>query len=171
MIATRLQSSSTSARMWLESRIVIPSPASRFTSSRMSRMPAGSSPVVGSSSSSSFGSRKQRRGDPEPLPHPVRVPADLVLRAVRELDEVEHLVDARRRSSAVEVGEQAKVAAPGEVRVEARAFDEAGDTVERTGSVGVADRARTAGRSPDVGAIRPSIMRSEVVFPAPFGPR
>ena len=61
----------------------------------MSRIPAGSSPVVGSSSSSSFGCAQERRRDAEPLAHPVRVAADAVLGAVAQLDELEHLVDAR----------------------------------------------------------------------------
>ena len=57
---------------WLESRIVMPSEASRFTSSRMSRMPAGSSPVVGSSSSSSFGSRRSDAA----MPSLCRIPCE-----------------------------------------------------------------------------------------------
>ena len=40
---------------------------------------------------------QQRRGDPEPLAHPVRVAADPVLGAVGELDDLERLVDPRRR--------------------------------------------------------------------------
>ena len=57
MIATRLQSSSTSVIWWLESITVMPSEESRRTSVFMSRMPAGSRPVFGSSSSSSCGRR------------------------------------------------------------------------------------------------------------------
>ena len=98
-------------------------------------MPAGSSPVVGSSSSSSRGCAQQRRGDPEPLAHAVRVAADAVLRAVAQLDELEHLVDPGARARLVVVGEQLQVAPAGEVRVEARAFDEAGDAVERLRAV------------------------------------
>src|SRR5579884_2539583 len=109
MIATLSHSSSTSARMWLESRIVIPCAARRLTRSRMSRIPAGSRPVVGSSSRSSFGSRSS---------------------AAAQVDELEHLVDARLGGAAVEVGQQAQVAPAGQVRVEARSLDEAGDAVE-----------------------------------------
>src|SRR3954453_5736760 len=149
MIATRLQSSSTSARMWLERRIVIPSPARRFTSSRMSRIPAGSSPVVGSPSSRSCGAggggparrpvehqqlrlAQERRGDAEPLAHPVRVAADAILAAIAQLDHVDHYFDPRAREPAVEITEQAQVLAPRQVGIEARPFDEAGDAGDRT---------------------------------------
>ncbi len=46
---------------------------------------------------------QQRRGDPEPLAHAVRVAADLVRGAGGQLDRLEHLVDAlaaRRRRRA-----------------------------------------------------------------------
>ncbi len=76
---------------------------------------------------------QQRRRDAEPLPHAVRVAANPVLRAIAQLDRLEHLVDARRRRPAVEVGEQAQVATAGEVRIEPRSFHEAGNAVERPG--------------------------------------
>src|SRR5437016_1736319 len=124
MIATRLQSSSTSYSRWLERRIVIPSPASRRTRSRMSRMPAGSRPVAGSSS-------KRRRGDPETLTHAMRVAADLVLRAVSQLHRLEHRLDPGAGARLVVIGEQPKVAAAGEVRIEPRPLDEPGHALER----------------------------------------
>ena len=86
MIATRLQSSSTSDIRWLDSITVRPSSASRRTSSRMSRMPAGSRPVVGSSSTSSFGLRISAAGDTQPLLHAVRVAADAILGAIGQVD-------------------------------------------------------------------------------------
>ena len=49
---------------------------------------------------------QQRGGDAQALAHPVRVAADLVLGARRELDDVEHLVDARAGAVAVERREQ-----------------------------------------------------------------
>src|SRR3954453_11429611 len=57
MIATCRQISSTSSMLWLDSKIVIPPSASRRTSARISRIPAGSSPLVGSSSTSRRGER------------------------------------------------------------------------------------------------------------------
>src|SRR4051794_7628031 len=120
----------------------MPLSARRRTSSRMSRMPAGSRPVAGSSSSRSRGRRSRAAaargggagggrggrggggggggggGVPEPRAHPVRVAADLVLRAVAQLDGVEDLVDAARRAVAVERRAELQVAAAGQVRVE-----------------------------------------------------
>src|SRR4029077_6053171 len=48
---------------------------------------------------------QQRRGDAEPLSHTVRVTTDTILRAVAQVDDVEHLVDPRGSAAAVEVGE------------------------------------------------------------------
>ena len=103
---------------------MMPWSASRRTSARMSRMPPGSRPVVGSSSSSSFGSRSSAPGDAEPLAHAVRVAAHAVLGARGQLDGVERLADARGGAVAVERRDQLQVAAAGEVRVEARRLDE-----------------------------------------------
>ena len=98
MIATRLQSSSTSARIWLESRIVMP----------FAREPLHELAHVAHAGRIEPGRRlveqqqlrvaQQRRGDPEPLAHPVRVAADPVLGTVAQLDDVEHLVDAAARA-------------------------------------------------------------------------
>ena len=99
-------------------------------SRRMSRMPTGSRPVVGSSSSSSRG-RSSASGDAEALAHAVRVAADLVLGPVGEVDGVERLADPSCGSVAVERRHQLEVAAARQIRVEARRLDEAGDAVER----------------------------------------
>ena len=82
----------------------------------------------------------------------MRVAAHAVLRPIRELDEVEYLVDASLGHAAVEVAEQAQVAAAREVRIEARPLDEAGDTVERPGAVDLrvaAEEEREPGRRAD----------------------
>ncbi len=73
---------------------------------------------------------QQRGGKPEPLPHPVRVAADLVLGALAQADDLQHLVDPRRRPTAVERREQLEVAATIHVGVEGGRFDEAGDALE-----------------------------------------
>jgi hypothetical protein len=65
----------------------------------------------------------------------VRVPSDPVIRALAQLDEVEHLVDALSPVAAVVVGEHPEVPSRGQIRVEPRPFDEAGDVVERAGAV------------------------------------
>ena len=94
---------------------------------------------------------QQRRGDAEPLPHAVRVPADAILGAVAQLDHLEHLLDARARVAAVEIGEQPQVLPAREVRVEPRPLDEAGDAVERSR----ADVERVAAEEASVSLGRP----------------
>ena len=79
MIATRLQSSSTSARMWLESRIVIPSDGEPLHElahvAHAGRVEAGRRLVE----QQQLRLAQQRRGDAEPLAHAVRVAADAIL--------------------------------------------------------------------------------------------
>ena len=97
-------------------------------------------------------SPEQRRRDSEPLAHPVRVAADAVLRTVAQLDQLQHLLDAGGRVGFVVVGEQPQVLAPGEIRVEARPLDEAGDAVERLRAVDqriAAEQLRLTGGGPD----------------------
>jgi hypothetical protein len=69
----------------------------------MSRIPAGSSPVVGSSSRSSRGRRSS---------------------AAAMVDGGEHLVDERLRAAAVIRGQQLEVLAAGQVRIELGRLDE-----------------------------------------------
>ena len=171
MIATRLQSSSTSARMWLESRIVIPSRGEPLHELAHVAHPGRVEPGRRLVEQQELRVAQQRRRDAEPLAHPVRVAADAVLAAIAQLDHVEHLVDAGRLDATVEVGEQPQVASPGEVRIEARPFDEAGDTVERTRTVDQRVAAEEPCGARRSARISPSSMRSDVVFPAPFGPR
>ena len=80
---------------------------------------------------------QQRRGDPEPLAHAVRVAARLVARAAGEVDRVERGVDPAARVAAVERGHHLEVLAAAQVRVEARRLDEAGDAVERARALGL----------------------------------
>ena len=113
---------------------------------------------------------QQRGGDPEPLLHAVRVALDLVALAVGEVDRVERGVDARVRVAAVERGHQLEVPAAAQVRVEARRLDEARDAVERRRALPQRIAAEQPGDA-RVGRISPSSIRSEVVLPAPLGPR
>jgi hypothetical protein len=61
----------------------------------------------------------------------MRVTPHLVVLALREVDDLERIVDAFPCVPAVERGNQLEVAAARQVRVEARLLDEAGDPVER----------------------------------------
>src|SRR5439155_23579761 len=72
------------------------------------------------------GVAQERARDSEPLPHSVRVAADLVLRPVAKLDDVEHGVDPLARAASVIGGEQLEVLAGRELRVEARLLYEPG---------------------------------------------
>ena len=71
-IATRSHSSCTSGSWWLESSTVMPSSASRRISARMSRIPAGSRPVAGSSRIS----RRGRRSSAAAIPRRWRMPCE-----------------------------------------------------------------------------------------------
>ena len=170
MTASSLHSCSTSTIRWVESRTVSPCSASAPTSRRMSRMPPGSRPFVGSSSSSSRGRRSSAAGQPEPLAHALGVAADLVVAATGELDDLEHLLDPLVVPTAVQGREQVEVPAPGQVGVERRRLDEAGHAVQRRDALGAGLRSNSS-TSPEVGRTSPSIIRSDVVLPAPFGPR
>ncbi len=74
---------------------------------------------------------QQRRGDPQPLAHPMRVATHLVLGTGSQLYDREHLVDARGCAVAVEPGQQLEVLASGQVRVEPRCLHEPGDALQR----------------------------------------
>src|SRR3954453_3330439 len=139
-IASRSHSSSTSSMMWLESRTVIPWSARRRTRWRMSRIPPGSRPVVGSSRSGRAPQEvplvapprrvqaggglvedqqrrfaDQRAGDAQALAHAMRVAADLVARAIGELDRLQRVSDAIARTPTVKRRNQLEVAAAGHV--------------------------------------------------------
>ena len=132
MMVTLSQISSTSSMWWEESKTVKPLSASRLTKARMSRIPPGSRPLAGSSSTSRRGSRSRLAATPEPLPHPVGVAADLVVLATRQVDDVEDLRDLLRPVASVEEGEAIEVLAAGQVRVEPRALDEPGHPIKDT---------------------------------------
>src|SRR5439155_8285709 len=73
---------------------------------------------------------QQARRDAEALAHPERITADLVVTAVGEIDDLEHLVDASGTAAAVEASQAREVLAAGKVRIELRALDKARDAVE-----------------------------------------
>jgi hypothetical protein len=64
MTPTRVHSCSTSDSWWLERKIVVPSELSFSSSSRISWIPCGSRPFVGSSSTSSRGRRTSAAASP-----------------------------------------------------------------------------------------------------------
>ena len=82
-----------------------------------------------------LGVAQERRGDPQALPHAVRVAGDLVSRAVAELDGLEHGVDPPPSTATVVCGQQLEVLASRQIRIEPRLLDEARDAVEPPGTV------------------------------------
>ena len=77
-----------------------PRERSSSSSSRTVRRPAGSSALVGSSSSSSFGVADHRLRDPEPLLHALRHRADAPVGHLAEPDELQQLAPLRRAAAA-----------------------------------------------------------------------
>ena len=160
---------STSESTWLETSTVRPSAAAPRRKSRSQRMPCGSRPLAGSSSTRTSGSPSSVAARPEPLAHAGRVAAGAPVGRAAHLHEVEHLVDARR-GQAGERRERAQVVAARAARVHARRSrgwrrpSGPGSAAPRTGG-------RGSSPCPAVGRARPSTMRSVVVLPAPLGPR
>src|SRR5262245_61647434 len=79
----------------------------------------------------------QRRGDPEALPHSLRIRGNAIVRSRAELNAREYVVDSRARIASVIRSEQVEVLTPAQVAVEVRRLDEAGDAVERVWDLGL----------------------------------
>ena len=94
---------------------------------------------------------QERGGEPESLPHSLRVAADLVARPAPQTDRLEHVADAFAGVAAVEGREQLEVRAPGEVRVEVRRLHESGHPVERGWKLVLG----VAPEQPDLSRVRP----------------
>jgi hypothetical protein len=95
---------------------------------------------------------QQAGGNPEPLPHAVGVAADLVVGPIDEVDDVEHLRNEVGPDAAVQQPEALQVLPAGQVGVELRALDEAGDPVEDSNPglrPAPAEHANHAGIGPD----------------------
>src|ERR1043165_20917 len=64
--------------------------------------------------------RQQRLRNAEPLPHAVRINPDRIARAIAEVNDVQHLLDALLSRAARQRSEQLQVPAPGKIVVERR---------------------------------------------------
>ena len=169
MISTRSTVCATSASTWLETSTVRPPAANERRKSRSQRTPSGSSPFAGSSSIEQLRVAEQRRGEAEPLPHPERVALHAPVRRAVELDEPQHLVDARVGMPG-RARERPQVVAAGAAGVEVGRLEHRADAQRRPLELARTARSNTSAR-PLVGGARPSSIRSVVVLPAPFGPR
>ena len=90
---------SSSLMRWLDTNTVRPSSASSRRKPRIQRIPSGSSPLTGSSNTSTGGSPSMRGRDPEPLRHAEREASGALARGRGEADELEHVVDASGREA------------------------------------------------------------------------
>ena len=130
-MATASQVRSTSSRRCEDSTTVRPSATSERIMSRMSCMPAGSRPFIGSSRISSCGIAEQAGGDAETLAHAHRVLRHPVIGAVGHADPLEGRADAVPRRGLARGGENLQVLAPGQMAVETGLVDDRADPGQR----------------------------------------
>ena len=175
---TRVHICSTSASRWLDRNTVVPAACSCRISSRISRMPCGSRPFVGSSRTSNSGLGKQRGRKAEPLPHAQRdTPSPAAGPRPPSPTVAERLVDARaaslRRPAGASRSRRTSIrfARAGQMPVRRRRPRPA----PRPGAAPAAPPSASArpnsSISPDVASTRPRINRTVVVLPEPFAPR
>ena len=123
--------SSSSLIRWLETSTVRPSAASARRKPRIQRMPSGSSPLTGSSNSSSGGSPSSAAAMPEPLAHPEREAADAPARDARQPDELEHLVARARRGSPLLRASQSRWSSRAQAGVHRAGVEQRADLAQR----------------------------------------
>ena len=171
MIATRFEISSISARTWLDSSTVMPcagEPADQVAHvADARRVEAGLRLVEDEQARVA----DQGRGDAEPLAHAVRVAADAMAGAIRQLDRLERRVDAVGRVAAVVGRAQLEVAARRAGTGRSAAPRRSPATPSSAAGPSAMGSRPNSVATPAVGRIRPSSIRSVVVLPAPFGPR
>ena len=169
MITISSAMTSTSERMWLETKIVRPPSARCRSRSRSQRTPAGSSPFAGSSRMSTSGSPSRRGRQREALAHAERVPARRGAArrpGARRAEAPPRRAPPGMPASVASTRRWLRPERPGWNAVASRTAPtrRAGSSSSRNG------RPRTVAE-PELGRTRPSTARIVVVFPAPFGPR
>ena len=130
-MATASQVRSTSSRRCEDSTTVRPSATRERIMSRMSCMPAGSSPFIGSSRISSCGSPMQAGGHPEALAHAHRVLRHPVVGAVEHADPLERRPDPVPGRRLAGRGQDLEVLPAGQVAVEPGLVDDGPDPGQR----------------------------------------
>ena len=166
---------STSPSRWLDRNTVVPAAFRRSSNSRISRMPCGSRPFVGSSRISRRGRCSSAMAMPEPLPHAERerlhrlgvdaAEAD-VLAAPRRCAARGRADRCGRRSRRRSTGWSGPTGARRRPGLRPACRRRRAPAARRPASV-----RRTARPVPDVGSTSPSIIRTVVVLPEPFAPR
>ena len=147
MITTRSTVWATSARTWLDTSTLPPSAANARRKSRSQRIPSGSRPFAGSSSTSSSGSPRSAAARPEPLAHAERVALHPAAGRLVELHEARAPPATRRPRDARRDGERSQVVAAAPARVEVRRLEDGADPSRRVPKAsGTGCRARAPAR-------------------------
>ena len=121
---------STSESTWLETSTVRPSDGGAAQEVAQPADALRVQAVGGLVEDEDLGVAEQRGGEAQALAHPGRVAARAPIGRVAHLDEVQHLVDARRRQPG-EVGERAQVVAPRAPRMHPADLEVGADRVRR----------------------------------------
>ncbi len=157
-IATASQVRSTSSRRCEESTTVRPSSTKLSIIARISCMPAGSSPFMGSSKMSSSGSPSKQDGDAKALAHAQRVGGDLPVGALGQAHLRKRRRDPRLGLASPCRRQKEQVLATGQVGVKARLIDDRADAGEGPAALGwdghpeQRHRAAVGSREPEQGA-------------------
>ena len=131
---------SSSLIRWLDTSTARPSSASDRRKTRIQRMPSGSSPLIGSSNTSTGGSPSMAAAIPSRCAIPSEKPPVRLRAAVGEADELEHLVDAPGRE-AVAPREPEQMAARAPPGMRRACVEERADLAERRAQIAVAPAA------------------------------
>ncbi len=126
-MATASQVRSTSSSRCDDSTTVRPSATRDRIMSRMSSMPAGSRPFIGSSRISSCGVAEEAGGHAQTLAHAHGVLGHLVVGPMEDADALERRLDAALGRRLTRRGEDLQVLAAGQVAVEAGLVDDRPD--------------------------------------------
>ena len=122
--------------------------------SRMSSIPAGSRPFMGSSRMSSWGSPRRQAATPEALAHAHGVLRHLVVGPMQDADALERRLDAALGRRLTRRGEDLQVLATGQVAVEAGLVHDGPDPGQRPVTV-AGDGIAEQGHGPGVGVRQP----------------
>ena len=131
MMLIRSHISSATSSVCVLIRMATPRSLIRRNTSLMSRAPRGSSPTIGSSTSTALRPVQERGAHHQPLLHAVREALDQLVAPAAQLEQIEHLADARLDGAvvhAVEAAVEAQELAGGELLVDERPV---GDEAER----------------------------------------
>ena len=172
MIAMRSHSASAASSVCVLIRIVWPRRTYSLNRSRRILIDLGSSPTCGSSTTITCGRCTNADRDDQLLPHAVRVALDQLVAPLLEVEERHQLARAVLDLGtllAVQPRDEAQELRAGELLVDERPVGNEAELRLRRDRV-PAMSIPPISTVPAVGFRMPAIMRSVVVFPAPFGP-